>query len=99
MKTEKTYIWANEWICEDGGCDDRVYSDGVRALDLPSAVKDKFGRTRELALIVDVHEDGELVEQQWAYVKDGDIPSHFEVGLPVPGRFQAELHKYFENKI
>jgi len=99
MKTEKTYEWANEWVYEDGGCDDRVYSDSVKDLDLPSSVKDEYGRIRELVLVVDVREDDELVEQQWAYVRGNNLPSRFEEGLLVPSRFQAELHSFLDGKL
>ncbi|MFZ9064187.1 MAG: hypothetical protein ACO22U_11185 [bacterium] len=99
MEIEKTYEWANEWVDEEqGGCDDRVYSDSVKDLELPSKTKDEHGRIRELALIVDVREDDELVEQQWAYVKPGGLPSHFEEGLPVPKKFQKELYEYILSK-
>ncbi len=100
MEIEKTYEWANEWVDEEqGGCDDRVYSDSVKDLSLPSKTKDEHGRIRELALIVDVREDDELIEQQWAYVRDSELPSHFEEGLSVPGRFQAELCEYLDSKL
>jgi hypothetical protein len=99
MKTEKTYEWANEWIHEDGCCDERVYSSSVRDLKLPSSTRDEHGRIRELVLIVDVREAGELLEQQWACVRHGDLPSHFDEGIPVPGRFQAELHSFLDSRL
>lgn len=100
MKTEKTYIWANEWINEEqGGCDDRVYAHSVKDLELPSPTRDEHGRIRELALIVDVKEDDECIDQQWAYVRHGDLPTHFEEGIPVPGRFQAELHSFLDSNL
>lgn len=104
MKTEKTYEWANEWIDRSGCCDDRVYSDSVKGLELPSSTRDEHGRVRELTLVIDIREDGELIEQQWAYVRHGDLPSHFEdgtfyEGMPVPRRFQAELHSFLGGKL
>ena len=99
MKTEKTYEWANEWVYEDGGCDDRVYSGSVKDLELPSPVKDEYGRIRELVLVVDVREDEELVEQQWAYVRGNNLPSRFEEGLLVPSRYQAELRSFLDGKL
>jgi hypothetical protein len=104
MKTEKTYRWANEWNDRDGYCDDRVYSDSLKDLELPSSTRDEHGRMLELTLVVDLREDGELIEHQWAPVRYGYLPSHFDdgtwtEGIPVPGRYRAELHEFLKSKL
>jgi len=111
MNREKTYQWLNEYIDAKLGILEttligthKVWSNSVKDLKLPSKTKDKYGHNIALLLMVDVREDDKIVEQQWAYVRDGKLPTHFrkgffEKGLSVPGRFQAELCEYLDSKI
>ena len=111
MNREKTYQWLNEYIDARLGILEttltgthKVWSNSVKDLKLPSKTKDKYGHNIALLLMVDVREDDKIVEQQWAYVRDGKLPSHFrkdcfERGLSVPGRFQAELCEYIDSKL
>ncbi len=79
------YEWDIETVDKFGDIQDHCHAERLNEL------KKKLEPNESLVLVVDQWNDEGLIERQWAYVENGDLPDEFDGGYKIPKRFRKEL--------
>ena len=78
------YEWDCETLDDDGDIEDHDFCERYQDLTIIEPC--------DICLVRNVEDESGMVgERQWAYVKDGKLPSHFDGGAKVPARFHKEI--------
>ena len=92
------YEWDMEYCTEYGDIDRHDHAVKLKELETrPHSVGEyDDGMWSRLVLIQTVYRDGDMKDQSWAYVSNGQLPLTTDGGAKVPQKYHKEFNKHIE---